>query len=83
MVGTLGMENMGELNFHYDNGSPRTKMRFNPCQYIPGVQEHSTELSFVKFIGCGNWFFKVINQVYPKWRKYITAMSIFIVFVTK
>ena len=49
-------KNLGELNFQYANGSPRTKMHLNPCQNMPRVQEHLTELSFLHFSGRGNWF---------------------------
>ena len=81
--GEWGWTNLGELNFHYENGSPRTKMHLNSCQYMPRVQELSTELRIVHFSGRGNCYLKVIHQIYPKWSKYIQVISILLVFVTK
>ena len=74
---------MGESNFHNENGSPQTKIHLNPCQNMPRVQEHLAELRFLHFQVAATGFLKSINQIYPKWSKYIQAMSIFLVFVTK
>ena len=49
---------MGKSNFHYENGSPQTKMQSNGLKDMPRVQEHLAELIFVNFSGRGNWFSK-------------------------
>ena len=53
-----GWKNMGESNFHYENGPPQTKMHSNVWKQMPRVQEHLAELIFVHFSGRGNWYSK-------------------------
>ena len=69
-------KNLGELNFHYENGSSRTKMHLNPCQNMPRVQEHLTELSFLHFSGRGNWFSRGHASFLPKFEYLYTGNAL-------
>ena len=51
-----GWTNLGELNFHYENGPPHSGIHLNGYQHMPRVQEQLTELIFVHFSGRGDCF---------------------------
>ena len=53
-----GWKNMGESNFHCENGPPQTKMHSNGWKHMLRVQEHLAELIFSHFSGRGNWLSK-------------------------
>ena len=42
-----GWKNMGELNFHQEDGPPRGKMHSNGWGHMPRVQEHLAESIFI------------------------------------
>ena len=54
-----GGTNLGELNFHYENGPPQcphSGIHLNGYQHMPRVQEQLTELIFVHFSGNSTYF---------------------------
>ena len=65
-MGTLGMENMGELNLHCENGPPHSGILVNGYQHMPRVQEHLTKLIIVYFSGRGNLFSEGHISFLPK-----------------
>ena len=78
MATMLRLENMGELNFHQEDGLSGGKMHSNGWGHMPRVQEHSTESIFIHFSGCDSLFSEchipIYSQSTPRGPKYLQEM---------
>ena len=56
MVGTLGCKNLGESNFHMENGLREAQKLPNRYYHISRSQGNLSEFFFVHYWGCGRHF---------------------------